>query len=89
MFIAIVAAVPSTVTALAGLIVSIRNGKKTDAVAQKTDAVGVQAVEAAEKQVEIHRLVNGNLSQVKADLSAANGEIKALKELVSTMIQAR
>jgi hypothetical protein len=36
-FVAVVAAVPAGLTSLAGLIVSLRNGKKTDDVKEKVD----------------------------------------------------
>ncbi len=52
MLTALVAAVPVTITAIAGLLVSLRNGQKADL--------------AAVKQQEIHVLVNSNLTKVKA-----------------------
>lgn len=63
--IALMACVPATVTALAGLVVSLKNGRKADL--------------AATKQEEIHVLVNSNLSKVKEDLEEAKREIMSLK----------
>lgn len=69
--VAIVAAVPVTVTAIAGLVVSLKNGRKADL--------------AAVKQQEIHVLVNSNLTQVKNDLEDAKNEIATLKSLVQDL----
>lgn len=62
--VAIIAAVPPTVTALAGLVVSLKNSKKAN--------------DAAVKQEEIHGLVNSNLTKVKNELADARSEIRAL-----------
>ncbi len=75
---ALIAGLPATLTALTGLIVSIKNGRKTDAVVTKVD-------DAAVKQQEIHTLVNSNLTKVKDDLAEAKAEITALKALVKTL----
>ncbi len=68
MLTALVAAVPVTITAVAGLLVSLQNGRKADV--------------AAVKQQEIHVLVNSNLTKVKADLETAKTEIAALHGLL-------
>lgn len=94
--VAIVAAVPVTITAVAGLIVSIQNGHKVEAAARTTqllaDAAAVQqqkiATAAAVKQQEIHVLVNSNLSKVKADLAEAIAEIAALHGLLRDLSEA-
>ncbi len=70
-FIAIVGAVPATLTAAAGLIVSLKNGRKANV--------------AAEKQEEIHTLVNSNMTAVKKDLEDAKREIADLKNIVSAL----
>lgn len=67
-FMAILGAVPATLTAAAGLIVSLRNGRKAN--------------DAAVKQEEIHMLVNSNLTKVKDDLKEAKMEIASLKSIV-------
>jgi len=67
-FVAVVAAVPATMTALAGLLVSLRNGQKANT--------------AATKQEEIHTLVNSNMTNLKAELAAAKAEIAELREMI-------
>lgn len=49
------------------------NGVKADATNRKADAIAV-------KTEDIHRLANGNLSRITAELHAANENISALKE---------
>lgn len=78
---AIVSAIPATVTAAAGLIVSIKNGQKVDVVVGKTD-------DAALKQEHIRELVNSNLTKVKTDLEEAKSEILSLKALVKKLTDA-
>lgn len=70
-FIAIIGALPATLTAAAGLIVSLKNGRKADA--------------AVVKQEEIHTLVNSNMTAVKNDLADAKNEIAALKDVVAAL----
>ena len=65
---ALLAALPATLTAAAGLVVSMKNGGKADL--------------AAVKQEQIHVLVNSNLAKVKNDLDEAKAEIRSLRDLV-------
>ncbi len=80
--IALIAGLPAAITALAGLVVSLKNGRKADTMATKVD-------DAAVRQQEIHTLVNSNLTKVKDDLADAKAQILALKALITTMQSAR
>ncbi len=77
--VALVTGAPVMVTAVAGLIVSLRNGRKVDDAARAQQS---NSDAAAAKQQEIHVLVNSNLSKVKADLETAKTEIAALHALL-------
>lgn len=69
LIVAVIAAVPTTIIALATLWQTIRNGAKATVLTRKAD--------------EIHVLVNSNLTTVKAQLAAALAEIVILKKLVA------
>lgn len=81
-FTIIIAAIPSTIAALAAafvalasLIKSKENGRVADATAQKADKL-------IEKTTEIHTLANGNLSKMAESLAVAMKEIEGLKALL-------
>ncbi len=89
---ALIGALPLTLTAMGNIVVSLRNGRKTDAVAVTVAKAATQAESASQKaddlalgQKEIHILVNSNLSKVKADLEEAKDEIRALRALISKL----
>ncbi len=100
--IALIAGVPAALTAAAGLIVSLRNGRKTDAVhiqattaadkaviaADKADVAVIAANDLAAGQKEIHGLVNGNLSTVKAECESLRKENDILRALIAKFISA-
>lgn len=75
---AIVTALPATVTALAGLVISLKNGKKADAIGAKADV-------AAVKQQEIHVLVNSSFSKVKDDLAATRLDLETAKAEIAVL----
>jgi hypothetical protein len=80
--VAFAAAIPPTLMALAAIIVSLRNGRKTDAVTAQIDA---KTGELTAGQDAIHVLVNSNLEKVKADLAAAIAEIAELKQALKAL----
>ena len=89
---ALIAGLPATLTALTGLIVSLKNGRKTDLVAQQVEAAATMTTQvvakvddAALKQHDIHVLVNSNLTKVKEDLADAKAEIHSLRALVTSL----
>jgi hypothetical protein len=64
-------AIAPTVLAVATLVTSINNGRKTN--------------ELHIQGIEIHQLVNSNLTRVKADLELALTRIIKLEKLISEM----
>jgi len=80
--VAFAAAVPPTLMALAAIIVSLRNGRKTDAIDAKIET---KSGELTAGQDAIHVLVNSNLERVKADLAAAISEIAELKRALKAL----
>jgi hypothetical protein len=97
----IASSLPATLTAAVGIFISLRKGRKTDAVsvqathaATKADEAKTTAALVADKtdelavgQREIHTLVNSNLAAVKQDLEDAKVEIRALRDLVLGLTQ--
>lgn len=69
--IALIGIVPTTIAAITAAVVSIRNGRKADKLATKTE--------------EIHVLTNSNLAAVKAELKSANDRIVGLEKLITGM----
>jgi hypothetical protein len=59
------------ITTTGNLIISYRNGRKSDANGDKADA--------------IHVLVNSSMTKALADLAAAQDEIRALRTLVASL----
>jgi hypothetical protein len=59
------------ITTTGNLIVSYRNGKKSDVNSEKADA--------------IHVLVNSNMTKALADLAAAQEEIRSLRAVVVSL----
>lgn len=80
--IGIVASIPATLTAFAGILVAIRNGKKTDEIGKNAETAVNSAIKKTE---EIHILVNSNLTQLKNDLKNANVEIESLKSMIAAL----
>jgi hypothetical protein len=71
----IIAVVPTTLAALGALLVSLRNGKKSDII--------------IEKAAEIHTLTNSNLSKLTSQLEVANSKITGLERLVASLVEAK
>lgn len=69
LLIALIAAVPTTIVALATLWQTLRNGAKASVLATKAD--------------EIHVLVNSNLTLVKSQLAEALAKIETLERLIA------
>ena len=85
--VAIVTGLPATIAACGSFIVALRNGRKAnEAKAEALIAVG-KAESLAAGQEEIHKIVNSNLSVMKADLDHARGEITALREILTVYSQ--
>jgi hypothetical protein len=89
MFAAFVAVLPATITAIAGLVVALRNGRKTDAVAgqaheaaAKASVAVTRADELATGQQEIHDMVNSNLEKLRNELADARGKIETLERML-------
>jgi len=70
--IALIAGLPVTMTAIAGLVVSIRNGRKADRLEVKAQ--------------EIHVSTNGHLSKVTAELAAAKKDISEMREVIHNFL---
>ena len=86
---ALVAAIPPTLTSLTALIVAIRNGRKTDRIetqaaliGTKTDLVTKHAQQIATGQQIINEKVNGNLTELKQALDLALSDNENLKRTV-------
>jgi hypothetical protein len=83
----IVAGLPPTLMALAGLFVAWRNGTKAElaAVASKERAAvaSAKADVIIEKADQIHSLTNDNLSRVSTALEVANTKIDGLHQLAA------
>lgn len=65
---AIIVTVPPTLMALASLLVSLKNIKKSDVIIEKSDV--------------IHELTNSNLTSVKEALETANTKIDKLEKII-------
>jgi|SRR6267142_1509504 len=76
---ALIVAIPPTIVALTGLVVSLRNSSKADKVIQNTDTV-------VHKTEEIHDLTNSQLTSVTAKLQEANDHIVKLERLIPTSL---
>lgn len=72
---AIVGGIPATLAAFGTLIVSIRNGGKTDSMGKKLD--------------ETHAAVNHNLDDLKEQLSAAEKRAANLERILMTMVASK
>lgn len=66
---ALIATVPPTLMALAALVVSLKNSRKSDVIIEKSDV--------------IHELTNSNLTSVKEALITANVKIDKLENILS------
>jgi len=82
----IVTGLPATIAALGALIVSFRNGTKTDAVVKKTTHIMETADSNAQKNEEIHQMVNTNLSAVKSELAAQTLRANKLETMLNTIM---
>ena len=86
---ALIAAIPPTLTSLTALIVAIRNGRKTDRIGlqtalieTKTDLVTAHAHNIAVGQHIINEKVDGNLTELKQALDLALSDNENLKRTV-------
>lgn len=79
---ALIAAVPPTIAAMAALAVSIHNGMKAAETGKKADTI-------IEKAAEIHTLTNSNLSAVTKSLEVAQARIDGLEKLVAQNLAAK
>lgn len=73
--IALIAGVVTTAGSIITAVVSVRNGKKADALAVKAD--------------EIHEVTNSAKQLVDDKLAAANTEIAILKTMMGKLIEAK
>ena len=73
---ALLIAIPVTITAIGPLILGIMANRKVDVVTIKTDTI-------INKTDEIHTLTNANLAKVTAALEVANSKIVNLEKLIS------
>jgi hypothetical protein len=74
--IAFIGSLPGLVTAIGGLIVSLRNGRKVQEVKDKQDTT-INAV------AEVHKATNGNLTKVTDQLTSANDQLSSLKDVIA------
>ncbi len=72
-FVAFLAAVPVTITAIAGLIVAIRNSSKADKLQERSD--------------QTHSLVNSNNDRLTKQLEVANDRIARLESSLATVVE--
>jgi hypothetical protein len=78
--IAILAAIPPTLMALA----AFRQGKINTVMAEKAE---VKADSIIHKADEIHTMTNSNLTKVNADLEMANKRVESLENLIKSMAE--
>ncbi len=90
--IAAVAIISALSTAVVNIIIALRAEKRQVVVADKlvnsNAAVTTKLDTAAEKQEEIHQLVNSNLTRVKDALLAAEVRIASLEMILANKEQA-
>ncbi len=77
---AFLAAVPVTITALASLLVAIRNSSKADVASSKADKLAVRTD-------EIHTLANSNNERLTMQLATANDRIAHLEGMLATLVE--
>ncbi len=76
--IALVVAIPSTVTALAAAILSLRNGFKADAAAYAAAEASVKADATAVVTAQTHEMVNSQRAEMMAKIEKLQAEIVTL-----------
>ncbi len=76
--IALVVAIPSTVTALAAAILSLRNGFKADAAASAAAEASVKADATAVVTAQTHEMVNSQRTEMMDKIEKLQAEIRAL-----------
>lgn len=72
---ALIASIAPTLAALAAMIVSLRNGAKSDVISAKADV--------------IHALTNDTLSKATNALAVANETIKGQQAIIATLTDAK
>jgi hypothetical protein len=87
--IALIATIPPTVAAVAGVFVSLSNGRKADLNKIVVDKTSDKVSDVSEKTVEIHALTNSTLSKMGTDLQVAIEKVSGLEKLVSSMQSAK
>jgi septal ring factor EnvC (AmiA/AmiB activator) len=96
----LIAAIPTTLTALGAVIVSIRNGHKVDAVQTNVALVDAKADQTQiavmnttraisqnnAKLDEVHELTNRNFSEQKQEIAELRGHVTELRAQLQTAL---